>query len=185
MRLIFLLLLLTTLASAETRVLVVYDSVDGHTEKVALWVAEGVSSQPDTSLRLLRVEQATHEDLEWADAILVGSPVYNAGLTPKVGTFLAEWPFDDNPLQNRVGGAFVSSKGASAGSENALFDILKTMLIFRMVLVGGEDWRSGFGVTYILDGSNETTLGFTETQSRNLGIRACRLAPCTMEMRGR
>ena len=54
-----------------------------------------------------------------------------------------------------------------------------------MVLVGGEDWRSGFGVTYVLDGSNETTLGFTETQSRNLGIRACRLARCTMEMRGR
>lgn len=185
MRLILFLLLLSALAAADTRVLIVYDSVDGHTEKVANWIADGVRSQPETTLRLLRVEEASHEDLVWADAILVGSPVYNAGLTPKVGTFMAEWPFDDNPLQNRVGAAFVSSRGASAGSENALFDILKTMLLFRMVLVGGEDWRSGFGVTYVLDGANEKTLGFTETQSRNLGIRACRLALCTMEMRNR
>jgi NAD(P)H dehydrogenase (quinone) len=178
-------LLLAAIAAADTRVLIVYDTVDGHTEKVAKWVAEGVEEQPDTILRLLRVEEATHDDLIWADAILVGSPVYNAGLTPKMGTFMAEWPFDDSPLRNRVGGAFVSSQGASAGTENAIFSILKTMMIFRMLVVGGEDWRSGFGVAYVLDGSNEYTLGFTEAQSKNLAARACRLARCTMEMRTR
>jgi NAD(P)H dehydrogenase (quinone) len=185
LKIALLVLLLAIVTAADTRVLIVYDSVDGHTEKVANWIAQGVKEQPDTSLRLLRVEQATHEDLIWADAILVGSPVYNAGLTPKIGTFMAEWPFDDNPLKNRVGGAFVSSKGATAGAENAIFSILKTMMIFRLLVVGGEDWRSGFGVAYVLDGSSEQTLGFTEAQSKNLAARACQLARCTMEMRAR
>lgn len=176
---------LSVVGAAETHVLIVYDSVDHHTEKVANWVADGVREQPDTSLRLLRVEDADHDDLIWADAILIGSPVYNAGLTPKVGTFMAEWPFDDSPLKNRVGGAFVSCQGATAGAENAIFSILKTMLIFRMIIVGGEDWRSGFGVAYVRDGSTDKTLGFTEAQSKELAARVCRLARMTMELRER
>lgn len=187
-RLLLTLLLLLALchgALSETRVLITYDSVDGHTAQLAQWMAEGVEKEPQTILRLKKVQETTQEDLLWADVILVGSPVYNAGLTQGVGSFLAEWPFEGSPLKNRVGGAFVSSQGASAGSENAMFDILKTMMIFRMLVVGGEDWRSGFGVTYVLDGANPTTIGFVEIQAQNLAARACRLARCTMEMRGR
>lgn len=180
-----LLLVLSSGALSETRVLIAYDSVNGHTEELAKWVAEGVESEAETVLRLKRVQETTQEDLLWADVILVGSPVYNAGLTQGVGTFLAQWPFEGSPLQNRVGGAFVSAQEASAGSENAMFDILKTMMIFRMLVVGGEDWRSGFGVTYVLDGATPTTIGFVEAQAKNLAARACRLARCTMEMRGR
>lgn len=172
-------------AGAETRVLLCYDSVDGHTRQVAEWIAQAVQEQPDTSLRFKRVEDTTHEDLVWADVIMVGSPVYNAGLTQGVSKFLAEWPFDGSPLKNRVGGAFVSSKGATAGAENALFSILKTMMLFRMVIVGGEDWRSGFGVAYVQDGMNETTLGFVKEQSRNFAFRLCRVARETGQLRER
>lgn len=182
---VFLALVLAAVTAAETRVLIVYDSTEGHTEKVANWIAQGVEAEQDTALRLLRVENASHADLIWADAILVGSPVYNAGLTPKMGAFLAGWPFDDAPLKNRVGAAFVSSQGANAGAENGLFIILKTMMIFRMLIVGGEDWRSGFGVAYIRDGENSKSLGFTEAQSKALAARACDLARNTMKMRGR
>lgn len=178
-------ILLTSLGLAETRVLVSFDSVDGHTKTLAEWVAEGVRAEPDVVLRFKEVKETTHEDLVWADAIIVGSPVYNAGLTKDAGTFLAEWPFDNSPLKNRVGGAFVSAQGASAGAENTLFDILKTMMIFRMLLVGGEDWRSGFGATYILDGANEKTQGFTRRSAQSLGSRVTRLAATTMELRGR
>ena len=180
-----LLLSLSAWAFSETRVLIAYDSIDGHTEELAHWLAQGVQNEPETILRLKKVQETTQDDLLWADVILVGSPVYNAGLTQGVGAFLAEWPFEGSPLKNRVGAAFVSARGASAGSENAMFDILKTMMIFRMLVIGGEDWRSGFGVTYVLDGANPTTIGFVELQAKNLAARACRLARCTMEMRGR
>lgn len=174
---------LTTTCVAELRVLITFDSVDGHTEKVAEWIAEGVRSHPGVDLKFQRVEHTTHDDLVWADAIIVGSPVYNTGLTPGVGTFLAEWPFDDAPLKNRVGAAFVSCKGATAGAENSLFLILKTMMMFRMITVGGEEWRTGFGVAYVRDNSTEQTLGFLRKQSIELGQRVCRVAEATESLR--
>jgi len=178
-------MLLTLSAQAETRVLICFDSVDGHTETVAGWIADSVREEPDTILRLQRVQDTTHEDLVWADAIIVGSPVYNSGLTQSVGTFLAEWPFEGAPLKNRVGAAFVSAQGATAGAENALFSVLKTMMIFRMLIVGGEDWRSGFGVAYVLDGASDKSRGFVEAQARDLGLRVCRVAEATSKLRGR
>ena len=182
---LLLLLILTSFTLAETRVLITYDTVDDHTGQIARWIAEGVESEPDTKLCVKRVQDTTHKDLLWADAIIVGSPVYNAGLTADVGTFLAEWPFDDSPLKNRVGAAFVASQGATAGSENTIFDILKTMMLFRMIVVGGEDWRSGFGVAYIVDSANEETLGFLEAQAKSLGVRCCRVAAATRKLRDR
>lgn len=165
--------------------LITFDSVENHTELVAQWVAEGVKSEADTVLRFQRVQETTHEDLIWADVILVGSPVYNTGLTPETGKFLAEWPFKGSPLKNRVGGAFVACQGASAGSENTLFNIVKTMLMFRMYIVGGDEWRSGFGVAYIQDGATEQTKKFVRKQAKDLGVRACRLGKATQHLRGR
>ncbi|HIB66363.1 MAG TPA: hypothetical protein EYO33_14935 [Phycisphaerales bacterium] len=178
-------LLLVNGAWAQTRVLVTYDSVDHHTERVAKWIAEGVEQQPDVVLRLQRVQETSHLDLQWADVILVGSPVYNTGPSQAVGKFLAEWPFEGSPLKNRVGGAFVSCQGNNAGSENTLFTIIKTMLMYRMYIVGGEDWRSGFGVAYIQDGSNQQTLGFLEKQAKGLAKRACDLGKATSATRTR
>lgn len=168
---------------AELRVLITYDSADGHTEQVAEWIAEGVREYPNAELRYKLVGQTTHEDLVWADAVIVGSPVYNTGPTPDVGAFLAGWPFDEGPLKNRVGAAFVSCKGATAGAENTLFQILKTMLMFRMITVGGEEWRTGFGVAYVRDGITDQTLGFLKKQSIDLGRRVCRVAEATESLR--
>lgn len=182
----FILFILFTLllpASAEVAVLIVYDSVDGHTEQLAHWVAEGVRGEHDAVLRFKEIKDATPADLVWADAILVGSPVYNAGLTPDTSRFLAEWPFKENPLKNKVGGAFVTAQGASAGAETAIFTILRTMLIFQMVVFGGDDWRSGFGVSHILDIEDPKVLEFTKDKARRLGRRACLVARNTEGMR--
>lgn len=40
-------------AFAELRVLITYDSADGHTEQVAEWIAEGVREYPNAKLRYL------------------------------------------------------------------------------------------------------------------------------------
>lgn len=180
-----LLLCLALTATAEVRVLITFDSVDGHTRQLAEWIAEGVRGQEDVLLRFKSVSETVSDDLVWADAIIVGSPVYNAGLTGPVGTFLAQWPFDGAPLKNRVGAAFVSAQGSTAGPESAMFSILKTMMVFRMIIVGGEDWRNGFGVAYIIDNANERNLKFLEVQAKNLGARVCRVAEATAELRPR
>ena len=59
------------------------------------------------------------------------------------------------------------------------------MMVFRMIIVGGEDWRNGFGVAYVIDSSNERTLGFLKKQAADLGVRVCKVASATHDLRGR
>jgi NAD(P)H dehydrogenase (quinone) len=178
------LLLMAPALAQPVTVLVAYDSVDGHTEQVAGWIAEGAGEDKQAEVRLKRVGAISLDDLLWADAILVGSPVYNAGLTPPVGKFIAEWPFDGAPLKNKVGAAFSSAEGASAGEELVLMDILHSMMLMQMVIVGGDDWRSAFGVSLIQDiTSDPKVLGYTRDKARRLGRRAVTLARCTEPMR--
>ena len=183
---LFTLLLISTppVLAEPIAILVAYDSVDGHTEQLAQWIAEGAREDSEAEVRLKRVETVTQEDLLWADAIMVGSPVYNAGLTPPVAKFLAEWPFEGSPLKNKVGGAFVSAKGASAGEETVMVGILHSMLILQMVTFGGDDWRSGYGVSYIQDLTRDPKiLEFTKDKALRFGRRAVLLARATEPLR--
>jgi len=178
------LLLVTQAAWAQPHVLITFDSVDGHTEEVGAWIAEGVHNFPSAKVAVKKMRDTTRQDVLWADAIIIGSPVYNSGTTGEVGLFLAELPFEDDPLKNKVGAAFVSAQGATAGAENTLFQILKTMMVLRMIVVGGEDWRSSFGVAYILDSSNKKTRGYVKRQAHDLGLRVCKVAEATQSLRG-
>ncbi len=179
-----LLLLTVTVAAQPVEVLITYDSVDGHTEKLADWIAEGAREDKEAVVRLKRVEDTSLEDLLWADAILVGSPVYNGGLTPAVAKFVAEWPFDGSPLRNKAGGAFVSSKGASAGEETTMLGILHSMLVMQMVTFGGDDWRTGYGVSYLRDlTSDPKVLEFTRDKAIRMGRRAVLVARATEPLR--
>lgn len=174
------------LSSDAVRVLIAYDSVDGHTEQLAQWIAQGAKEGGDASaeVRLQRVEATTHQDLLWADAILVGSPVYNACLSPPVSKFLAEWPFEENPLKDKVGAAFTSAKGTSAGEELVMLDILHCMLVLQMITFGGDDWRSGLGVSYLRDATRDPqVLEFTRDKAVRMGRRAVKLARATVALR--
>lgn len=165
-------------------VLVTYDSVDGHTEQLATWIAEGAAEDPQAEVKLKRVGEVRPEELLWADAILVGSPVYNGGLTPPVGKFIAEWPFEGGPLKNKVGAAFAAAKGASAGEEGVMLQILHSMLILNMITFGGDDWRSGYGVSYILDLTRDPkVLEYTRDKALRMGRRAVLVARATEPLR--
>lgn len=52
------------------KVLVVYDSKYGHTEKVAQAIGEAIEAE------VLQVEQVTALDLQWFDLLIVGSPTH-------------------------------------------------------------------------------------------------------------
>jgi NAD(P)H dehydrogenase (quinone) len=179
------LLLLTVAAAAQpVGVLITYDSVDGHTEKLAGWIAEGVREDKEAEIRLKRVEETSVEDLLWADAILLGSPVYNGGMTPAVAKFIAEWPFDGSPLKNKAGGAFVSSKGASSGEETTMLAVLHSMLVMQMLTFGGDDWRTGYGVSYLRDLTvDPKILEFTRDKAIRMGRRAVMIARVTKPLR--
>jgi NAD(P)H dehydrogenase (quinone) len=62
---------------------------------------------------------------------------------------MSTWPFEGNPLKDKIGAAFVTAGGISAGEELAQVNILQSMLVFGMVVVGGDDWTSAFGASAI------------------------------------
>ena len=134
-------------------ILITYHSKTAHTQSLAEEVAKGSSSVPGVQVKLKSIQQTTTKDLLDADAIIIGSPVYNANLAPEVVKFISEWPFEGNPLKDKIGAAFVTAGGISAGEELAQVNLLHSMLIFGMIVVGGEDWTSAFGASAITNES--------------------------------
>ena len=144
-------------------------------------VRNGARSVNGVEVLLRTVADAANEDVLAADAVIVGSPVYNAAVAPEVQTFINSWPFRGMPLKNKLGAAFVSAGGISAGEETTQLSILRSMLIYGMIVVGGPDWTQAFGASAVV---SEKPFG-SEGQSvdRNflakaeaLGRRVARLA---------
>lgn len=167
----------------KCQLLVVYHSVTGNTQLMAEAVAEGARRVEGVEVKLRTVAEATTADVLEADAILVGSPVYNANVVPEVQQFINNWPFQNAPLKNKLGAAFVTAGGISAGEEITMLSILHSMLIYGMIVVGGADWHSAFGASAIVeekpfDEAGES-LPITEhflEKGRNLGERMAGLA---------
>ena len=150
-RLLFLIMILAVpfWCAGQPTVLIVYHSETGNTETMARAVQEGASLVDGVHVVLKTVTDATTEDLVSADAIIVGSPVYNANVSPQVSAFIASWPFEEQQLKGKLGAAFVTAGGVSSGEELTQMNILQSMLIFGMIVMGGPDWSMPFGASAI------------------------------------
>jgi NAD(P)H dehydrogenase (quinone) len=147
----------------QPTMLIAYYSAQGHTRAMAEAVANGARSVKGVNVKLLTVAEATNADVLSADAIIVGSPVYNASVAPPVQEFMNRWPFEGTPLKDKIGAAFVSAGGISAGEELTQLSILHSMLIFGMIVVGGLDWESAFGASAI---THEEPFGKVQEEKR-------------------
>jgi NAD(P)H dehydrogenase (quinone) len=137
--------------ATSVTVLVAYHSVTGNTEKMAKGVAEGVNSLSGTNVVLKKVGEVTTDDLLACDALIVGSPVYNANIAGEVKTF-----FDtkvsrsaigeaQRAMRNKIGGAFVTGGSISNGKETTVQTIYTSMLSYQMCVVSGG--RGAFGAS--------------------------------------
>lgn len=147
----FVLLLLNynVLAQSKHQILITYYSETDNTKILADAIAKGVQSVEGISLVIKTIDKTTEQDLINADAIIVGSPVYNANPAPEVLAFIKKWPFKNQPLKNKIGAVFVTGGGISSGEELAQTNLIHAMLIFGMVIIGGNDWQSAFGASAI------------------------------------
>lgn len=163
-------------------VLIAYHSETGNTEAMANAVAEGARTVDEVIVTLKPVSEVTASDLLDADAIIVGSPVYNANVSPEISAFMASWPFEGEPLKDKIGAAFVSAGGISAGEEIVQMNILQSMLVFGMVVVGGPDWKQPFGASSVTSEMPFSTTSPEETgeqflvKGHNLGARVAAIS---------
>jgi len=133
----------------QPTVLIAYYSQSGNTKNLAHAVEEGAKSVAGVRVLLLPIDQVSTKEVLEADAIVVGSPVYNANVAPAVLEFINSWPFEGRPLKDKLGAAFVTGGGISIGEEGVMLDILRTMLIQGMVVMGGEEVEAAFGASAI------------------------------------
>lgn len=152
------------------KVLVIYDSRTGNTEKMADSVAEGVRQVEGASVVLMNVEKAKHEDLLGADAIILGSPTYYGNMSGKMKEFIDTTFNIHGKLKGKVGGAFTSSGGVACGAETTLLAMLQAMLVHGMVIQGRPDDKH-YGAT-ALEEPDEESVGYC----KELGTRVASLA---------
>ncbi len=121
------------------KVLVVYHSRSGNTEKMAHAVAEGVKKVKGVTVEVKKAEDTTNEDLLSADGIIMGSPTYYGQMSAKLKSLIDKSVKIHGKLNGKVGAAFTSSGLAAGGAETTLLSILETMLVHGMIVQGRDD----------------------------------------------
>ena len=163
----------------QPTVLIAYYSQSGNTKTMALAVEEGAKSVAGVRVLMLPIDQVSTKEVLEADAIVVGSPVYNANVAPEVQRFINSWPFEGRPLKNKLGAAFVTGGGMSIGEELVQLNLLHSMLIHGMLVLGGEETEAAFGASAIT-GEAPFQTGKVEEQflvkGRGLGKRVAEMA---------
>jgi NAD(P)H dehydrogenase (quinone) len=160
------------------RVLLLFDSRDGLTERLAEAVAEGVRAVDGVELRYRRIEDADPKELLDLDALIIGSPNWS-GMTGR----LKDWfdrsgdLWETGELAGKPGACFTAGWSRSAGTEATLLQLIHLLLSHGLVFVG-LPWsetmrRSGsyYGATAHGEVSEED-----RSQGRALGRRVAEMA---------
>jgi len=163
---------------APARALLLFDSRDGLTERLAEAVAEGVRSVDGVELQYQRIEDADPKELLDLDALIIGSPNWS-GMTGK----LKDWfdrsgdLWETGELVGKIGACFTAGWSRSAGTEATLLQLIHLLLSHGLVIVG-LPWsetmrRSGsyYGATAHGEVSEED-----QAQGRALGRRVAETA---------
>jgi len=112
------------------KLLILYDSQTGNTEKMAQAVAEGARSVAGVDVDLKYY--AEPKELAEADAILVGAPTYYHDITLPIKQVLEEAAKAGVKLQGKVGAAF-GSYGWSGEAPKQVLEILKNRFGMKTV----------------------------------------------------
>ena len=120
------------------QVLVAFHSKTGSTRRMAELVADG-AREAGAEVLLKPIAEVAREELESADAIIVGSPTYYGHCAGPVRTFFDESVRIHGKLSGKVGGAFTSSHNLGGGNETTILGILESMLVHGMVIRGSVD----------------------------------------------
>ena len=145
-------------------VLIVIDTRYGNTHRLALAVAEGAGKVAGAQVKLARapvmepeaiynqqderfqkaqtafrkLPEATPADLEWCDALVLGSPTRFGNMSAPLKTFIDStgklWL--TGGLIGKVGAAFCSTSSMHGGNETTLLTMMLPMLHHGMVIVG-------------------------------------------------
>ncbi|NWG10318.1 NAD(P)H-dependent oxidoreductase [Candidatus Bathyarchaeota archaeon] len=118
------------------KIIIVYHSKSGNTEKMAFAVAEGAKQVESVEVTVKKANQTSLEDLLNADGIIMGSPTYYGQMSAKLKALIDESVRIHGKLEGKVGAAFTSSGGTASGAETTLLSMVQAMLVHGMIVQG-------------------------------------------------
>lgn len=155
------------------RILIIYDSRTGNTEKMAYSVAEGARKVEGVEVVVKKVDQARIVDLLDADGIIMGSPTYFGQMSAELKSFIDKSVEIHGKLEGKVGAAFTSSGGTATGAETTLLSMLQAMLIHGMIVQGRHDDKH-YGVAAV-ENPEQEDLDYCRELGKRTAILAKRL----------
>ena len=150
------------------KVLIIYYSRGGNTQKMASFIKSGVESE-GLEVTLKDVVKTKAEELLDYEGIVIGSPTYYGSMAAEIKKLLDDSVSFHGKLEGKVGAAFSSSANIGGGNETTITDILNAMLIHGMIIQG--NWQG--------DHYGPVSIGFpderVEKQCKALGQRVAKL----------
>ena len=159
-----------------SKILVVYDSNSGNTEKMALAVAKGAEEEGHLEVIVKKAAETKPSDLLAADGIIMGSPTYFGQMSAKLKVLIDQSEQVHKQLGGKVGGAFTSSGGIASGAETTLLSILHAMLIHGMIVQGRAD-DAHYGVA-VMGTPGKEDLAECEMLGRTVAVLVKKLNSC-------
>lgn len=117
------------------KVLVVYYSRSGNTEKMAGLIAGGVRSAGVEAV-VKRVQDTQAEELLDYDGVISGSPTYYGSMAWEMKKLIDDSVRFHGKLDGKVAGAFTSAANIGGGNETTILDMINAWLIHGMIVQG-------------------------------------------------
>jgi NAD(P)H dehydrogenase (quinone) len=119
------------------KVLIVYDSSTGNTEKMAHAVEDGVT-KAGVEVIFKHVDEASVDEIPQCQGLILGSPVYYGLPSGKIKKFIDDSIKYHGKLDGTVGGAFASAGGTHTGAETTIIAINEMLLVHGMIIQGSS-----------------------------------------------
>lgn len=126
-----------------SKILVVYHSKSGNTEKMAVAVGEGIKKK-GVEADVKKVSDVNVDDIPKYDGMIVGSPNYFGSMAAEIKSFFDVSVKHFKKLEWKVGAAFSSTGMQGGGGELTIIDILKALMIHGFI-IKGEPSAGHFG----------------------------------------
>jgi len=154
-----------------SKVLIVYYSKTGNTEKMAYLVEEGVKEEK-VEVKTKKVEEVNLNELLEADGIVIGSPTYFGSMVSPVKELIDKSVKCYGKFKGKVGGAFTSCQRVGGGGETTLQSIINAFLVHGMI-VQGEIKSGHYGPVAV--GAPDKIVS---EECKNLGKKVAKLIKC-------
>jgi NAD(P)H dehydrogenase (quinone) len=122
------------------KILVLYDSKDGNTKKMAEYIAEGAEKIDGAEVKLLSIENASAEDIIWCDGISVGSPTHLGTVSASIKKFWEDLLPIWQKVDGKIGCAFSSQGGWGGGGELTCQALMTIMINYGFLVFGVTDY---------------------------------------------